>query len=115
VSRDFRLYLDDMLDAARQVLVYTRTMTCDQFRTNRLVRDAVVLNLQIVGEAASHVPDEVRARHPEVEWRRMVGLRNVIAHGYFALHLETLWDIVENHLPVLLGQVERILAESPEP
>jgi uncharacterized protein with HEPN domain len=111
VSRDPRLYLDDMLDSTRTVLDYTRGLTFDQFAASRLVRDAVILNLQIIGEAASHVPADLRARYPEVHWRDMVGLRNVIAHGYFALDLATLWDIVQARVPELVPQVERILKE----
>lgn len=114
MSRDFRLYLDDIVASARKALAYTHGLTLDQFLDGDLTRDAVVLNLQIIGEAAGHVPDDVRASHPEVEWRRIIGLRNVIAHGYFALNQETIWDIVENHLPALLIQVERILAEDSE-
>lgn len=114
MSRDPRLYLDDMLDSCRKALTYTRGMTFDQFAADGVVRDAVVLNLEIIGEAASHVPDELRSLHPEVEWRRIVGLRNVIAHGYFALDHEILWDVVETHLPALKDQIQRILGEWPD-
>jgi len=115
VSRDYRLYLDDMLESARKILSYTQGMGLDQFKASELVRDAVVFNLQIIGEAASHVPAEVRARYPEVKWHRMVGLRNVIAHGYFVLVHERIWETIQRDLPALPGQVERILAEWPEP
>lgn len=115
MSRDPRLYLDDILDSAHKALAYTQDVTPEQFRANSLVRDAVVYNLQIIGEAASHVPEEVQARYPEIEWRRMIGLRNVIAHGYFGLMLDIIWDIIQTHLPALPSQIERILAEWPEP
>jgi len=74
----------------------------------------VVLSLQIIGEAASHVPEEIRTRYPEVDWGRIIGMQNVIVHGYFALAVDTLWDIVHNHLPTLTQQIERVLAEWPE-
>ena len=83
---------------------FIRGMTFEAFVKDRRTRDAVVLNLEIVGEAAKSVPAEVQARHPEVEWRKIAGLRDIIAHAYFVLDDEILWDIVTNKLPALLGQ-----------
>jgi len=109
MSRDPRLYLEDMLESGNKVLRYTRGMTFEEFLANEMAFDAVLRNLEIIGEAAKNVSDEVRARYPEVEWRRIAALRNVLAHAYFGLEAETLWDIVTNKVPVLVTQVEAIL------
>lgn len=73
--------------------------------------DAVVRNLEIVGEAARHIPADVRQRYPEVGWPGIVALRNIVAHEYFGVDEEIIWDIVRTKVPVLLEQVQRILQD----
>ena len=88
---------------------YTQGMTFEDFLTDERTFDAVMRNLQIIGEAAKNVPPEVRSRYLEIEWRKISGLRDVLAHAYFSLENETLWDIVQNKVPPLLIQVQHIL------
>jgi len=80
-----------------------------RFWENDLVADAVVRNLEVIGEAARYVPEELRARFQEVSWRRVVGFRNVVVHKYFAVDLEIVWTIVSEHLPHLKRVVQRML------
>jgi uncharacterized protein with HEPN domain len=109
MARDHLLYLEDILKSARKIRRYVEDMTLESFRTDDLVIDAVVRNLEIIGEAAKHVPDDIKQRHPEVAWRGMAGLRDVLTHHYFGIHLETVWDIVDQEIPVLDRQVQAIL------
>lgn len=88
---------------------YTQGMTFEDFLTDERTFDAVMRNLQIIGEAAKNVPPEVRSRYLEIEWRKISGLRDVLAHAYFSLENETLWDIVQNKVPPLLIQVQHII------
>ena len=71
--------------------------------------DAVVRNLEIIGEAAKHIPAEVQARYPDVEWRSIAGLRDIVAHEYFGIDEDILWDIIMHQVPALLTQVRQIL------
>lgn len=102
MSRSYRLFLRDMLEACEKVMRYTEGLDFDTFVRNELVYDAVLRNLEVLGEAAKKVPDPVRARYPSVEWRAIAGLRDVLAHAYFALDDATLWDIVAQKVPALV-------------
>ena len=107
--RSYRLYLEDIQVSAAKIQRYTKGLSFEDFFGNELVFDAVLRNLEIIGEAAKNVPTEVRQRYPDVEWRRIAGLRDVLAHAYFNLENVILWDIVQNRVSLLLKQVEHIL------
>ncbi len=110
MSRDPRLYLEDIRDCCGKVLRYTEVMTLEQLAAGERTFDAVMRNLEITGEAARHVPPEIKDRHPEVEWRSIAGFRDVAIHAYPTIDAEIVWDIVRRKAPELLQQVERILA-----
>lgn len=99
-----------------RVLRYTEGLSAEQFATNELVNDAVLRNLELLGEAAKQIPDAVRHRHPEVPWRRIAGLRDVPAHAYFGLEDDTIWQIVSSSVPALSVQLSAVaLAEDLPP
>jgi uncharacterized protein with HEPN domain len=109
MSRDYRLYLDDIASSCAKIMRYTAGLTFEAFLENELVYDAVLRNLEIIGEAAKNVPPDVRDRYPTTEWRKIAGLRDVLAHAYFGLEDATLWDTVEHKVPSLLEQIQQII------
>jgi len=111
VSRDLRLYLEDIREHCVEIADHVRGLDYQGFLSERSTYKAVLYSLLVIGEAANHVPEELRSRYPEVEWRRITGLRNVLAHGYFALRDPVLWETVRTDVPVLREQMERILPE----
>jgi uncharacterized protein with HEPN domain len=109
VSRSIRLYLEDILTSSTKVLRYTQGMTLEQFIADERTYDAVIRNLEIIGEAAKNIPDDIRTNYPDIEWRKIAGLRDILAHAYFSLENEIIWDIVQNKVFPLLEVIQHIL------
>ncbi|MCD6135421.1 DUF86 domain-containing protein [Candidatus Bipolaricaulota bacterium] len=108
MSRSWPLFLQDIIKRAKKVRQYTEGLDLKSFVDNDIVYDAVLRNLEIIGEAAKKIPPEIRDRYPQVDWRGISGLRNVLAHAYFGLDDETLWDIVQNKVPQLISTLDAI-------
>ena len=113
MRRDIKLYLEDILDAIEKINAYMEGISFEQLRQQGMLLDAVLHNLKIIGEAAKHVPNDLRARYPQVEWRKIAGLRDIVAHEYFGISLEIVWDILQNKLPELHIQVKKMLEAQP--
>lgn len=109
--RSPRLYVVDMLRAIDKIGRFTEGLDLASFSDSEMVVDAVLKNLEVLGEAARNVPDEVRNAHPEIPWKRIVGLRNIVAHAYFGVDLENVWKIVGENVPEVRPSVEALLAE----
>ena len=109
MPRDYKLYLEDILDAIQKIEEYVQGLTYREFRESSLQVDAVLYNLEIIGEAVKHIPESTRAEHPYVEWRKIAGLRDIIAHEYFGISLEIIWDVLQNKLPDLRVQIASML------
>ncbi len=110
-EREGVLFLHDILESIEKIAQYVQGLTYEQFVQDSKTLDAVLRNLEIIGEAARHVPAAVQAHYPDVRWAQIVALRNRLIHGYFAVDEEIVWDIVVNELPGLRLQIERILQE----
>jgi len=107
-------YLWDMLSAARDALGFAAGKTLATFSADRMARAATERALMIVGEAAGRVSQAFRESHPEIPWRRIVGLRNVLAHEYGQVVVERIWALVEDDLPRLAAALERLLPPPPD-
>lgn len=112
MSRDESLYLADIIECCEKVLRYTKGMTYKDFVYDEVHFDAVLRNLEIIGEAVKHIPEAIRQKYPQVKWRKIAGFRDVVAHNYFGVSDEIVWDVVENIIPDLLEQVREILKEN---
>jgi uncharacterized protein with HEPN domain len=111
MSRDYKLYLEDIQQAAHKVEGYLQGVTFEQLRADEMRREAVLFNLQIIGEATKKLPDDFKSKYPAVEWRKITGLRDIIAHAYFNVNMQIIWDIIENKLPEFRSQIDAIIDE----
>lgn len=100
-----------MYDACVRLRDHTEGLERSALFADSKTRDAALWNLLILGEAAKRVPDDIRSRHPQIEWKKIAGFRDVLAHGYFGLDEDILWDVIENKIPVLHGDLKRILSD----
>ncbi|MDQ1240369.1 MAG: hypothetical protein QG577_2555 [Thermodesulfobacteriota bacterium] len=112
MPRDFRLYLDDILEAINQIQTYIAGFDELAFAADRKTQDAVIRNLEIIGEAARNLPATVQEKAQEIEWRKIKGLRNVLIHEYFGINLPILWDVVQNKLGPLEKVCRKLLEET---
>ncbi len=111
MSREPRLYLEDMQTACRKIVHYTAGMSRQDFLRDDKTYDAVIRNLEIIGEAAKNVPEEIQKRYEVVQWREMIALRNIVAHAYFGMNDDIIWDLVQNKVPELFVLITQILTE----
>lgn len=111
-AREWRFYIDDMIAFAEKVIAYTDGFDRDRFIASGLNYDATLRNLELIGEAASHVPDVVRAAHPQVPWRLVIATRNRLIHGYLGIDNDTLWSIVVTDVPALLLSLHGVKSAS---
>jgi uncharacterized protein with HEPN domain len=107
-------YLWDMLDAARTVQSIVAGMSQEQFLASRIAQLAVERALEIVGEAARRVSDKFKAEHPEIPWRDMIGLRNVVSHQYDDVRHDVLFNIAVSDVPALIQKLEPLIPPTPE-
>jgi uncharacterized protein with HEPN domain len=98
-----------ILHAAQKIVFHTQEMTFEQFERNEWTVDAVLRNLTVIGEAARHVPDEICALYPEIQWQDIRDMRNIVVHEYFGVDLSVVWLTIKQDLPGLIVKLEQLL------
>jgi uncharacterized protein with HEPN domain len=111
-SRDWKLRVLDILNAIAEIQEQTEACSYEEFRQNSLLQKAVLYNFIIIGEAANSIPNSIQALAPDLPWRDMSDMRNVIAHEYFQINLRLVWKTIQLNLPPLVEFLQRLLDES---
>ncbi len=112
VSSEGRLwifYIRDMVEFAEKVLKYTSGFDQETLLADGLVYDAALHNIQLIGEAARHVPIDAREAHPEIPWHAIIGTRNRLAHAYLDISISVIWSIIEDAIPALLPHLRSLI------
>jgi uncharacterized protein with HEPN domain len=112
MSRDWRLFYSDLIDFCQQILSYTQGMDRAAFESNRLVFDATLRNLELIGEAAKHIPENVRQLLPDIPWQDIVGARNIFAHAYFGVDRDLVWHTVKTEIPDMFTKLHALQAKA---
>ena len=111
MPRDYKVFLEDILEAIEKIRRYTAGFSQDALRKDDKTLDAVVRNLEVIGEAVKKVPAKIRAKHSQVDWKKIAGLRDILIHEYFGIDVEIIWDIIDHKLPILEREVKKIVSE----
>ncbi len=107
-KRDLFLYIDDIYSSCNKILAYTKGYNFSQFKKDLKTIDAVIRNLEIIGEAVKSLPTEFRKTHKNIPWKEIAGMRDKITHEYFGIDEEILWATVKNDIPSLLKEISKI-------
>jgi uncharacterized protein with HEPN domain len=110
-SRDWSFRIHDILKAIHKIEEYLGSLTLSQFRKNELIIDAVIRNFEIIGEASKGIPTSIRHSYPEIPWKQMCGMRDILIHEYFGVDIDTVWHTAKKQLPQLKKQLLDIIAK----
>lgn len=110
-EREWRFYLDDMISFVEKVLAYSNGLDQDGFVGSGLTYDATLRNLELLGEAATHIPAQIRDANTAIPWRQLIATRNRLIHGYLGVDNDTVWSIIRDDIPVLLPQLQKLKAQ----
>lgn len=109
IKREYILYLEDMFQSMQRIEEYIGDLKFKQFKKTHIVVDAVVRNFEIIGEASKKLPADIHEKYPEIPWRKMYGLRNLIAHEYFGIDYEMIWEIAKANLPKNREDLQKVI------
>ena len=109
MKRNIKLYLQDIWESTLAIEEYTQNLAEVEFYSNRQVQDAIIRRLEIIGEAVKNIDDNFRNKYPQIPWKKIAGMRDIIAHEYFGVKLERVWDVVRKDLPHIKQQMLLIM------
>jgi uncharacterized protein with HEPN domain len=107
-QREWRFYINDMISFAENVMTYTEGYDQEKFVNSGITYDATLRNIELIGEAATHIPDDIKSKFNHIAWRTIIATRNRLIHGYLGIDNDTLWSIVQTDVPELLIQLKEI-------
>ena len=110
-ERSDQLYITDMVESITRIEGYIEGMSYKEFVGNNMAKDAVLRNLEVIGEAAKNLSIPTKDKYPDIPWRRIIGLRNIVIHGYFGVDFDNIWKIIKDNIPEVKLLLEEILKD----
>jgi uncharacterized protein with HEPN domain len=110
-GRKQRFFVEDILESIKKIERYIENMSYKDFEKNELIVDAVIRNIEIIGEASRNIPDDIRDKYTDIPWKRMIGLRNIATHEYFGIDVSIIWEIITVNLPETKPKIESVLKD----
>lgn len=107
--RNWKFRIEDIISSLDLISEYTSGIDYATWSSDRKTIDAVIRNIEIIGEAAGHVPDDIQERHPDVPWTQMKAMRNILVHEYFGVDTDILWQTVQEDLPLLRDKIQQLI------
>lgn len=107
-SRNWKFRLEDIVESLDLISEYVQDMDYNSWTKDRKTIDAVIRNIEIIGEAATHIPDDIQEKNPDIPWYQMKGMRNILIHEYFGVDVDVLWKTVRDDLPPLKEKIQKI-------
>lgn len=108
MKRDYRVYIDDIVEAVKKIEKYSKAKTWNTFQKDEMAIDAIVRNFEVIGEATKRVPESIRRKYPDIPWKTMSGMRDKLIHEYFGVNTQTLWKTVKEDLPGVRSRIEAL-------
>ena len=109
MKKGYRAYLLHILDAIKNIEEFTQECSKEKFDKAKIIQDSVIRNLEIIGEAAKHVPASIRKKYASIEWKRIAGMRDILVHEYFGVDMDRVWQVLKVRLPELKEEINNIL------
>ena len=107
--KDYKLYLFDILESCKKIVSYTKGKTEREFANDKKTIDAVIRNIEIIGEAANKIPKEEREKIQQIPWKEVVAMRNKVVHEYFDVNVPIVWETVQTDIPTLKKNIQNAL------
>ena len=108
-NRDYKILLEDIIESIDKVFIYTENMSYEEFINDSKTQDAVFRNFEIIGEATNQIPENIKNSYSQIEWHKLIGLRNRIIHEYFGVDTNIVWNIIKNNLSDFKSSINNIL------
>ena len=109
MTKDDTVFLKHILDAINLIEKYLKDKSYEEFKNNRMLQDAVIREIEIIGEAAKNLSKEFRNKQSDIPWRQIAGMRDKLIHGYFGVDLDAIWDTATRDIPSLKGKLQEII------
>lgn len=114
MNRNFKMYLEDILQASQHILTFVEGIDFNQFLSDVKTSSAVIRQFEVIGEAAKNIPDSIKKEYSDIPWRNMAGMRDRLIHSYFGIDYQLIWDSIKENIPDLIVDISSMLERMPK-